>query len=196
MNPLIVVFQLLGQNLYCRPSNENKQIRDNLTQLPELLNWPDKNKIANLVQALPALDVEDLEYQFSVLFEGQGRMPCPPWGSVYLDKDNIVFGETTAEYRNFLRQNGLEIKSESKEPEDQFGLMLLALSQLLEKGEAQAGMELITEHLMPWGTRYLELLEKNEVSQYYAIIAQITQDLFDSLQHEFEYKAAEKTLYL
>lgn len=196
MNPLIVVFQLLGQNLYCRPSNENKQIRDNLTQLPDLLNWPDENKIANLVQALPALDVEDLEYQFSVLFEGQGQMPCPPWGSVYLDKDNIVFGETTAEYRNFLRQNGLEIKSESKEPEDQFGLMLLALSQLLEKGEAQAGMELITEHLMPWGTRYLELLAKNEVSQYYAIIAQITQDLFDSLQHEFEYKAAEKTLYL
>lgn len=196
MNPLIVVFQLLGQNLYCRPSNENKQIRDNLTQLPELLNWPDENKIANLVQALPALDVEDLEYQFSVLFEGQGQMPCPPWGSVYLDKDNIVFGETTAEYRNFLRQNSLEIKSESKEPEDQFGLMLLALSQLLEKGEAQAGMELITEHLMPWGTRYLELLAKNEVSQYYAIIAQITQDLFDSLQHEFEYKAAEKTLYL
>lgn len=196
MNPLIVVFQLLGQNLYCRPSNENKQIRDNLTQLPDLLNWPDENKIANLVQALPALDVEDLEYQFSVLFEGQGQMPCPPWGSVYLDKDNIVFGKTTAEYRNFLRQNGLEIKSESKEPEDQFGLMLLALSQLLEKGEAQAGMELITEHLMPWGTRYLELLVKNEVSQYYAIIAQITQDLFDSLQHEFEYKAAEKTLYL
>ncbi|PNH81426.1 TorD/DmsD family molecular chaperone [Vibrio diazotrophicus] len=196
MNPLIVVFQLLGQNLYCRPSNENKQIRDNLTQLPELLNWPDENKIANLVQALPALDIEELEYQFSVLFEGQGQMPCPPWGSVYLDKDNIVFGETTAQYRNFLRQNGLEIISESKEPEDQFGLMLLALSQLLEKGEAQAGMELITEHLMPWGTRYLELLAKNEVSQYYAIIAQITQDLFDSLQHEFEYKAAEKTLYL
>lgn len=196
MNPLIVVFQLLGQNLYCRPSDENKQIRDNLTQLPELLNWPDENKIANLVQALPALDIEELEYQFSVLFEGQGQMPCPPWGSVYLDKDNIVFGETTAEYRNFLRQNGLEIKSESKEPEDQFGLMLLALSQLLEKGEAQAGMELITEHLMPWGARYLELLAKNEVSQYYAIVAQITQDLFDSLQYEFEYKAAEKTLYL
>ncbi len=132
MNPLIVVFQLLGQNLYSRPSSENRQIRDHLKQLPELLNWPDKDKISALVAALPEVDIDDLEYQFSVLFEGQGSMSCPPWGSVYLDKDNIVFGESTTHYRTFLRQNGLEVKDNLREPEDQFGLMLLALSQLLE----------------------------------------------------------------
>ncbi|WP_165314105.1 TorD/DmsD family molecular chaperone [Vibrio ziniensis] len=196
MNPLIVVFQLLGQNFYSRPRAENQPIRDNLKLLPELLSWPNEEKIAKQISRLPELDLDELEYQFSVLFEGQGEMPCPPWGSVYLDKDNIVFGESTAQYRTFLRDNGLEINSAMKEPEDQFGLMMLALSQLLEKGDAEAGMELITEHLMPWGKRYLELLANNEASQYYAILAEITQDLFDSLQSEFEYKVAEKTLYL
>ncbi|MFV0448194.1 MAG: molecular chaperone [Vibrio sp.] len=196
MNPLIVVFQLLGQNFYSHPSAENQPMRDNLKHLPELLNWSDKGKIGDLVSRLPELQLDELEYQFSVLFEGQGEMPCPPWGSVYLDKDNIVFGESTAHYRAFLRQNGLEIHSAMKEPEDQFGLMLLALSQLLEKGDAGAGMVLITEHLMPWGARYLELLASNEVSQYYAILAQITQELFASLQSEFEYQVAAKTLYL
>lgn len=195
MNPLIVVFQLLGQNLYMRPSSENEQIRESLNQLPELLNWPDKEKIEQLVQGLPTVDIDELEYQFSVLFEGQGEMPCPPWGSVYLDKHNIVFGDSTAEYRGFLRKNGLEIKTELKEPEDQFGLMLLALGQLLENGNAEAGMTLITYHLMPWGERYLELLKSNDVSEHYAIVAKITQELFDLLQSEFDYTIQSQSLY-
>ncbi len=195
MNPLIVVFQLLGQSFYVRPSKENEQVRDSLKQLPELLNWPDKDKIESLVKALPEIDIEELEYQFSVLFEGQGEMPCPPWGSVYLDQHNIVFGESTAEYRAFLRNNGLEIKTELKEPEDQFGLMMLALAQLLEKGNAEAGMTLITDHLMPWGSRYLGLLAESDVSEYYSTLAEITRELFELLQGEFEYTVTEKTLY-
>lgn len=195
MNPLIFVFQLLGQNLYSHPSVENEQIRDTLKQLPELLNWPDQDKIAKQIASLPNLDIEELEYQYSVLFEGQGEMPCPPWGSVYLDKDNIVFGESTNHYRAFLRQHGLEVRGEIREPEDQFGLMLLALSQLLESENSEASMELITEHLMPWGERYLELLANNNVSEYYALLAKITKELFDLLQSEFQYSVTSKPLY-
>ncbi|HHC7130501.1 TPA: molecular chaperone TorD family protein [Vibrio parahaemolyticus] len=195
MNPLIFVFQMLGQNLYVRPSVENEQIRDILKQLPECLNWPDKDKIIQQVASLPDLDIDELEYQYSVLFEGQGEMPCPPWGSVYLDKDNIVFGESTAAYRVFLRRHGLEIQSEVREPEDQFGLMLLVLGQLLENGYSDAGMMLITEHLMPWGQRYLALLADNSVSVFYAILGKITQELFDLLQEEFEYSVISKPLY-
>ncbi len=195
MNPLVFVFQLLGQNLYVRPSVENEQIRDTLKQLPDLLNWPDNNIISQLIASLPDLDIDELEYQYSVLFEGQGEMPCPPWGSVYLDKDNMVFGESTTDYCVFLRLHGLEIESEVREPEDQFGLMLLVLGQLLETGHSDAGMMLITEHLMPWGDRYLVLLSNNSVSEFYAILGQITQILFDVLQSEFEYSITSKPLY-
>ncbi|MGP8305223.1 molecular chaperone TorD family protein [Vibrio sp. YIC-376] len=195
MNPLIFVFQLLGQNLYTCPSVENEQIRDTLKQLPDLLNWPDKDKISQQIASLPELEIDELEYQYSVLFEGQGEMPCPPWGSVYLDKDNIVFGESTTYYRAFLRQHGLEIKGDYREPEDQFGLMLLALSQLLESENSEAGMELITEHLMPWGERYLELLANNNLSEYYALLAKVTKELFDVLQSEFQYSVTSKPLY-
>ncbi len=195
MNPLVIVFQLLGQNLYTRPSVENAQIRNTLKQLPELLNWPDNHTISQLVASLPNLEIDELEYQYSVLFEGQGEMPCPPWGSVYLDKDNMVFGESTRDYRLFLRQHGLEIESEVREPEDQFGLMLFVLGQLLETGHPDAGMTLITEHLMPWGERYLVLLSDNGVSEFYAILGQITLVLFDVLQSEFGYSITSKPLY-
>ncbi|MCG9703250.1 molecular chaperone [Vibrio natriegens] len=195
MNPLVFVFQLLGQSLYVRPSVENEHIRDTLKQLPDLLNWPDNNIISQLIASLPDLEIDELEYQYSVLFEGQGEMPCPPWGSVYLDKDNMVFGESTSDYRVFLRLHGLEIESEVREPEDQFGLMLFVLGQLLETGHSDAGMMLITEHLMPWGGRYLGLLSNNSVSEFYAILGQVTQVLFDVLQSEFEYSITSKPLY-
>ncbi|WP_372379632.1 molecular chaperone [Vibrio natriegens] len=195
MNPIIFVFQLLGQNLYSRPNVENEQIRNTLKQLPELLNWPDKDKITQQIDVLPDLDIDELEYQYSVLFEGQGEMPCPPWGSVYLDKDNIVFGESTTNYRAFLCQHGLEIKGEFREPEDQFGLMLLALSHLLDSENSDAAIELITQHLMPWGKRYLELLANNNVSEFYAILGKVTQKLFGLLQSEFGYLVASKPLY-
>lgn len=195
MNSLIYVFQLLGQNFYSRPTVENEQVRATLKQLPELLNWPEKDKITQQIDSLPQWDIGELEYQYSVLFEGQGEMPCPPWGSVYLDKENIVFGESTTDYRAFLRRNGIEIKREYREPEDQFGLMLLALSQLLESGNSDAGMTLITEHLMPWGERYLELLSNNNVSEYYASLAKVTKELFDLLQREFDYSVTTKALY-
>jgi len=195
MNTLILAFQLLGQNLYSRPTAENKPIRDHLEQLPELLDWSDSDKIAKKIEALPRQSLDELDYQFSVLFEGQGNMTCPPWGSVYLDRNNIVFGESTMEYREFLRQNGIEIKPEYREPEDQFGLMLLALSQLLESDKSEAGITLITDHLLPWGNRYLELLANNDVSPFYAIVAELTKELFDVLQSEFQYSVLTKPLY-
>lgn len=195
MHPLIFVFQLLGQNLYACPSADNQAIRDTLKQLPDMLDWPDKERIRHLTQALPDHPLEELEYQYSVLFEGQGEMPCPPWGSVYLDKDNMVFAESTTAYRAFLRQHDLSLTTEYREPEDQFGLMLLALSLLLEKGNNDAALELITQHLMPWGGRYLALLASNHVSEFYAMIAKVTQALFDLLHSEFQYSVAQKAIY-
>ena len=52
--------------------------------------------------ALRSADEDALAAEFSRLFEGVGDMPAPPWGSVYLDKDRVVFGASTVEYRQFL----------------------------------------------------------------------------------------------
>lgn len=46
-------------------------------------------------------------------------------------------------------------------------------------------MLLLSDHLLPWAHRYLELLANNSVSQHYAALASITQVLLESLQQEF-----------
>ncbi len=80
-------------------------------------------------------------------------------------------GETTADYRAFLQSQGMVFTDREREPEDQFGLMLLACSDLLAQGDNVAANRLLEAHLLPWGFRYLELLQRNTVSAFYARLA-------------------------
>lgn len=195
MNTLNIVLTVLGRNFYERPSRRNPEIRESIELLPDMLNWPDRTKIEGYIQGLSEINLDELEYQYSVLFEGQGHMTSPPWGSVYLDPNNIVFGPSTHDYRLFMEENGLSIDLGHKEPEDQFGLMLLALSKLLERSKDEASLKLLTEHMLPWAYRYLELLESNELSSFYAQLAKITKELLILLQNEFELEVVRRKLH-
>ncbi len=195
MHPLITTLQLLGRALYERPSADNRSLYLDLAQLPQLLDWPEPEQISALVTRLPELEINEHEFQFSLLFEGQGHLSCPPWGSVYLDANNIVFGPSTLAYQRFLGQCGLGLTRPGREPEDQFGLMLLALSQLLVDDQHAESITLLEQHLLPWCFRYLALLAANEHSLYYANLAQICQQLLTSLQQEFAITPAPAELF-
>lgn len=116
-------------------------------------------------------------------------MPAPPWGSVYLDKENILMGASTLQYREFLSTLGLASQSAIHEPEDQFGLMLLAWVHLIEQPPSaqqqptDAAIVLLTEHLLPWAYRYLELIKNARVEyQVYPLLAEITECYLKTLQ--------------
>ena len=86
---------------------EVKALFDCLPTLSELYPWRDPAGTASLCADWPFPDNDELAWQFSVLFEGQGEMPVPPWGSVWLERDNLLMGNTTAEYRAFLQSQGM-----------------------------------------------------------------------------------------
>ncbi|MCV5744761.1 molecular chaperone TorD family protein, partial [Escherichia coli] len=85
---------------------EVRALFDCLPTLDEIYPWRDPRQVAELCSDWSIPDEEQHLWQFSVLFEGQGEMPAPPWGSVYLEKDNLLMGDSTAEYRKFLRDQG------------------------------------------------------------------------------------------
>ncbi|PFG45804.1 TorA maturation chaperone TorD [Vibrio sp. ES.051] len=147
--------------------------------------------------ALSALDAEQLEHDFSVLFEGMGFMPIPPWGSVYLDKEQVLFGASNTQYRLFLQQHGIALDSEQREPEDQFGLMLLAYAYLLEQGNANAAAhELIGQHLMPWGKTYLEQLSDKAPNLFYQLLAKDVLGWLNFLLQKQSIHVSQKKIYL
>lgn len=184
--------RILGACFYYPPQSDTVQrLWPLLPQIAELFPWSNPAKIARYCQQMPSIQPEQLEYDFSILFEGQGEMPAPPWGSVYLDKENILMGDSTLQYREFLSTFGLVNQSTIREPEDQFGLMLLAWVHLIEQQpvtklpSGEAALVLLTEHLLPWAYRYLELVSSSQTEhQVYPLLAKITECYLKTLQTE------------
>ncbi|MCW8113453.1 molecular chaperone [Yersinia intermedia] len=184
--------RILGACFYYPPQSDTVQrLWPLLPQIAELFPWSNPAKIARYCQQMPSIQPEQLEYDFSILFEGQGEMPAPPWGSVYLDKENILMGDSTLQYREFLSTFGLVNQSTIREPEDQFGLMLLAWVHLIEQQpvtkppSGEAALVLLTEHLLPWAYRYLELVSSSQTEhQVYPLLAKITECYLQTLQTE------------
>lgn len=186
MTSVAVLPRLLGALFYYPPTHPDVQaIIASLPTLPALCPWPERADMEPLCQRWPLPDAEAFTWQYSVLFEGQGEMYAPPWGSVYLESDNLLMGESTARYRAFLHQHGLAFNGARQEPEDQFGLMLLALAALLEREEEQAAQQLLETHLLPWGDRYLARLHDNPHSPFYAQLAAVARLLLQAMQRHY-----------
>ncbi|MGR5129320.1 TorD/DmsD family molecular chaperone [Photobacterium swingsii] len=141
------------------------------------------NGFADFSHAVASDNSEALNDDFFLLFEGGETMVAPPWGSVYLDKEQVVFGDSTVRLRQFLRVNNIELDTGMREPEDQFGLMLFAVSQLIEQSQDQQLVEaLLTDHLLPWCLRYLELVEKHAATNTYQHLAALVKEWCLSVQ--------------
>ncbi|CDT87091.1 Anaerobic dimethyl sulfoxide reductase chain YnfI [Vibrio coralliirubri] len=148
------------------------------------------------LQALRCEDEDALAAEFSRLFEGVGDMPAPPWGSVYLDKDRVVFGASTVEYRQFLELNQIELDTGLREPEDQFGLMLFAHAYLLENNNINSAGELLEGHLLTWSSVYLEKLNKTSELSFYKKLSVDVIDWLKYLTSEYNLNVTTKKLYI
>ncbi|WP_333892845.1 molecular chaperone [Atlantibacter subterraneus] len=196
MSSAAVLPRILGALFYYSPQRpEVKALIECLPTLPSLYAWRDPRTITQLCEAWPMDADEELGWQYSVLFEGQGEMVTPPWGSVYLENDNLLMGETTARYRGFLRHHGLAFDGQHQEPEDQFGLMLLASSAFIERDNPQAATALLEQFLLPWAPRYLELMQHNHVSPFYARLAQVAALYLQDVQQQLGLNPVESRIF-
>ncbi len=107
------------------------------------------------------------------LFIGPYALPAPTWGSVYLDKENVLFGESTLSLRRWLRENGITMQQPGNEPEDHIGMLLLLSAWLAEQGQGESLDILLARHLFPWCFRFLDLLEIHAGHPLYLGVAKL-----------------------
>lgn len=117
---------------------------------------------------------ESLGDAFQRLFVGPYALPAPPWGSVYLDKESVVFGDSTLALRQWMRENGIEPHLTQAEPEDHIGLLLMMAAWLAENSPALLN-EFLTLHMLPWAGRYMELLRQKAEHPFYTGVAALAE---------------------
>ncbi len=92
--------------------------------------WPLPSELPQLARMFKDGGDDSLTESFQRLFIGPYALPSPPWGSVWLDRENVLFGESTLALRQWMRENSIQFEMQQNEPEDHFGSLLLMAAGL------------------------------------------------------------------
>jgi TorA maturation chaperone TorD len=193
MENIAIVAKLLGSFFYFPLTHEN-----NIQYLNAIKNSDDVNDtvFSAFVSAIENTNEEALCVDFQLLFEGCEIMPAPPWGSVYLDREQVIFGDSTLRLRQFLTSHNMQLDTGMREPEDQFGLTLLALANIIDQSDdVTVVTALLADHLLPWAYHYLALVQKHGQTEVYKVLAELAQEWLTAVQKELSVTPQTYKLY-
>ena len=138
---------------------------------------------------------ETLEQAWQRLFIGPWALPAPPWGSVWLDRESVLFGDSTLALRQWMRDNAIVFGTTGSEPEDHIGLLLLMAAWLAENDNTQALEQLLAWHLLPWADRFLQVFSENAGHPFYAALGILTRQTLAQWRKGLLTPVAVKQLY-
>ena len=127
------------------------------------------------------LDESAIVWEYRRLFVGPGHKAAPPWGSVYTDKDGVMFGGTWVALREWMRANGLAVEGEGREPEDHIGLMLELMAWIADNRPELLG-DYLALHLLPWAGHFADGMRDAAQHPFFEGLAVLTKASLDGIQ--------------
>jgi TorA maturation chaperone TorD len=141
---------------------------------------------ASMEESILKYGNEELLVEYSRLFLGPFGVIAPPYGSVYLDGERRVMGDSTMEVIRMYRNEGLSGSVDTRELPDHVGVELEFMSYLvfkeikaLEASDLRAADEAVEkqerfsgEFLRRWIPPFCERIQENTENGFYAALAQ------------------------
>ena len=173
----------------CNPAKEAVQ------NWRALLSEDAPDLLMDLKDALDRIDLDsekelkDLLWEYTRLFIGPYKLPCPPWESVYTSPKRLMMQEAYDEVKYLYGEAGLTVKDPGI-MYDHIGAELNFLAVLMqginkEPGERQyadIAKRFMNEHLTKWIPQFAGDMEDAADTQLYRTLAQATRDFIKHLQ--------------
>ncbi len=119
--------------------------------------------------------VSEARSEFTRLFIGPIKLVAPPWESVYIGKEAMLFQESTLAVRRFYQNYGLQPEGYPRVADDSLALELAFMSKLAERACTAFGQEkreelrsaltgsseFLTEHMLVWIPKFLERMSES-----------------------------------
>ncbi|HBD6433788.1 Tat proofreading chaperone DmsD [Shigella flexneri] len=164
-----VAARVLGALFYYAPeSAEAAPLVAVLTSDGWETQWPlPEASLAPLVTAFQTQCEETHAQAWQRLFVGPWALPSPPWGSVWLDRESVLFGDSTLALRQWLAENGRQTECE----------------------------ELLAWHLFPWSTRFLDVFIEKAEHPFYRALGELARLTLAQWQSQLLIPVAVKPLF-
>ena len=169
--------RVLGALFYFAPDSEQAApLVKALTAGEWVQDWPlPAETLQPVADTFASSSDEPLADAWQRLFIGPYALPAPPWGSVWLDRESVLFGDSTLALRQWMRENNIAFEMQQNEPEDHFGTLLLLAAWLAENGREAECAQLLAWHLLPWSTRFLSVFVENAGHPFYTALGRLAQ---------------------
>lgn len=143
-------------------------------------------------------DLQTLLVDYAALFVGPGTLLAAPYGSVYLEKERRVMGDSTQSALDCYRAQGLVIADDFPELPDHIAVELEFCSYLLQcqvqaeqtRDIARAGncqkqrVQFLQHHLARWIQPFCTALRNNAETTFYRQLADLIEGLVTSDLHQ------------
>lgn len=190
--------RLLGASFYYEPSDSRiAGVLDFFRQPTWTQEWeiPLEEKACEKITALINQGLtQDLTEQYQNLFIGPNELVAPPWGSVYLDPECVIFGNSLLALRDFLKRHQIAFQAQQDEPEDHIGLMLMLAAYLAET-RPHLLVEFLSQHLLTWAPHFLAKLANVENPPFYQGLAQLTLITLDDWKQKLSLSVPDVRFY-
>jgi len=148
---------------------------------------------AELIQSMrkefeAGADLEPLKIDFSKLFVGPYKLLAAPYGSVYLESDRKMMGDSTLDAKNRYQEAGLNTAKNFKDAPDHIGAELEFMYYLIFKeieafansdietaiGFIQKQKSFLEDHLMAWVPVFAKSIIESADKPFYSNLAKAT----------------------
>lgn len=133
--------------------------------------WKDNTKTDEEV-------AEELAVDYAQVFLSAGDQSgksAYPYESVYTDQARQIYGETTTVVEKQLGEAGLKLKEDMfKVMEDQIGVELEYMAEMIEKGDEAAQKAFLKKHLLNWAGSFTADVVRYAATDFYKGWAKIT----------------------
>ncbi len=163
---------------------------------PEIKWLREENIPGRLIEAIsslspdfepPKLDLgqgDELLVAYTRLFLGPGKIPAPPYGSVYLDNNSLVAGPSTLAVKNIYAEAGLKVEKDQSELPDHAAIELEFSAFLLDQALAcksspeqkqilQCQADFEETYLRSWLPEFGRRIEAEKAHSFYDNLGQI-----------------------
>lgn len=187
------LFRLLSASYY-EPDKKMLFEEDLFGQLRKALELcqPEQADLADtMATVLAAVPDQDLLVDYAKLFVGPDALLAPPYGSVYLDKEKVLMGDSTMDVIARYNESDFDLSTEFKNAPDHIAAELeflyllcynesLALAEQREEDQArwyQRRQSFIDDQIGRWIEDFCGKIREKSQFDYYRILADLTEQV-------------------